>query len=71
MFVILRATKKPRFTSDGRAWTLVIARCLKCGGEREMLERSVALSNRLKTAHCVVCVKQTSAYERKKGVNPR
>lgn len=64
MYEVLQVLER-RHATTTREMTLVLARCLSCGVEREILEQNVRKANRRQQVHCLSC-----AYHRMSGTRP-
>lgn len=58
MLEILRTLERKHYTNT-KVMTLVLARCLRCGEEQEMLQQNAAKHNRLGRTHCQACITDT------------
>lgn len=58
MFEILKTLGTKRLSS-GKTLSVVVARCLTCGNEQEMLRQNAIKSNRENRQHCSVCISDT------------
>ena len=61
MYEIVKTLERRRVTST-QALILVLARCCRCGAEREMLKQNVVRANATSREHCPACLKDSFHY---------